>query len=103
MPSLNCPVRQALLEISSKRAFAVSKKRSHRSTTRIQRLILQALDDPFIRLTPETRAKLLANPRVVLVETRHGGHCAFLSLDPGEAGYWAEKTLLDFLLTTVEG
>ncbi|MGB6192503.1 MAG: alpha/beta fold hydrolase [Terracidiphilus sp.] len=66
-------------------------------------LILQALDDPFIRMTPETRAKLLANPRVVLVETRHGGHCAFLSPDPGDAGYWAEKTLLDFLLATVEG
>jgi uncharacterized protein len=66
-------------------------------------LILQALDDPFIRLTPDTRAKLIANPRVVLVETRHGGHCAFLSLDPGDAGHWAEKTLLDFLLATVEG
>lgn len=66
-------------------------------------LILQALDDPFIRLTPATRAKLLANPRVVLVETRHGGHCAFLSPDPGDAGFWAEKTLLDFLLATVEG
>jgi uncharacterized protein len=66
-------------------------------------LILQALDDPFIRLTPETRAKLLANPRVRLVETRHGGHCAFLSLEHGDEGFWAERTLLDFLLVTVEG
>jgi predicted alpha/beta-fold hydrolase len=66
-------------------------------------LILQALDDPFIRMTPDTRAKLAANPRVILVETRHGGHCAFLSLEPGDAGYWAERTLLDFLLATAEG
>jgi hypothetical protein len=66
-------------------------------------LILHALDDPFIRMTPETRAKLLANPRVRLVETRHGGHCAFLSLEPGDASFWAERTLLDFLLVTVEG
>jgi predicted alpha/beta-fold hydrolase len=66
-------------------------------------LILQALDDPFIRMTPETRAKLLANSRVRLVETRHGGHCAFLSFEPGDAGFWAERTLLDFLLMTVEG
>jgi predicted alpha/beta-fold hydrolase len=66
-------------------------------------LILHALDDPFIRMTPGTRAKLVANPRVMLVETRHGGHCAFLSLEPGDAGYWAERTLLDFLLATVEG
>jgi uncharacterized protein len=66
-------------------------------------LILQALDDPFIRMTPETRAKILANARVRLVETRHGGHCAFLSLEPGDAGFWAERTLLEFLLVTVEG
>ena len=66
-------------------------------------LILHALDDPLIRMTPETHAKLVANPRVMLVETRHGGHCAFLSLEPGDAGYWAERTLLDFLLATVEG
>jgi len=66
-------------------------------------LILQALDDPFIRMTPETRAKLLGNCRVRLIETRHGGHCAFLSLEPGDAGFWAERTLLDFLLAMVEG
>ena len=66
-------------------------------------LTLHALDDPFIRMTPDTRAKLVANPRVMLVETRHGGHCAFLSLEPGDSGYWAERTLLDFLLATVEG
>jgi predicted alpha/beta-fold hydrolase len=66
-------------------------------------LILHALDDPFIRMTPETRAKLLANARVRLVETRHGGHCAFLSPDHGDEGFWAERTLLDFLLVTVEG
>ena len=66
-------------------------------------LILHALDDPFIRMTLETRGKLLANGRVRLVETRHGGHCAFLSPEPGDAGFWAERTLLDFLLVTVEG
>jgi predicted alpha/beta-fold hydrolase len=66
-------------------------------------LILHALDDPFIRMTPETRGKLLANSRVRLVETRHGGHCAFLSPEPGDAGFWAERTLLDFLFATVEG
>ena len=66
-------------------------------------LILHALDDPFIRMTPETRTKLLTNVRVRLVETRHGGHCAFLSLDHGDDCFWAERTLLDFLLMTVEG
>ena len=53
--------------------------------------------------SPETRAKIVANPRVRRVETRHGGDCAFLCPDHGDAGFWAEKTLPDFLLVTVEG
>ena len=61
-------------------------------------LVLRALDDPFIRLLPETRSKLLANPHIALVETRHGGHCAFLSRDPGNEIHWAEATVMRFLL-----
>jgi uncharacterized protein len=61
-------------------------------------LILHALDDPFIRMLPPTRAALLANPRVRLVETSHGGHCAFLAPAVDYDGYWAERLLLDFLL-----
>lgn len=66
-------------------------------------LILHALDDPFIRLTASTRAKLLANPHIALVETKHGGHCGFLSprpqknFDPADDGYWAESTLMRFI------
>jgi uncharacterized protein len=62
-------------------------------------LILHALDDPFIRMLPATRAALLANSQVRLVETAHGGHCAFLAPAVGYDGYWAEKMLLDFLLS----
>jgi hypothetical protein len=61
-------------------------------------LILCAQDDPFIRLFPETRAKLLANPHVTFVETRHGGHCAYLSRDPGNEIHWAEAAVIRFLL-----
>src|SRR5215467_5913894 len=42
-------------------------------------LVVHAADDPFIRLLPETREKLLANPHVTFLETAHGGHCAFLA------------------------
>jgi predicted alpha/beta-fold hydrolase len=65
-------------------------------------LILHALDDPFIRMLPTTRAALLANPRVRLMETAHGGHCAFLAPAVGYDGYWAEKILLDFLLSVTK-
>jgi uncharacterized protein len=64
-------------------------------------LILHALDDPFIRLTAESREKINANPNITLIESQHGGHCAFLAR-PDETssydGYWAEHTLLRFLL-----
>lgn len=61
-------------------------------------LVLHALDDPFIRMTPETRAKLLANPYIHFLETPYGGHCAYLSDDPGEEIHWAEATLMRYLL-----
>ena len=67
-------------------------------------LILRAQDDPFIRLLPETRAKLLDNPCITLVETRHGGHCGYLSRDPGDEIHWAEATVMRFLMAvTGEG
>jgi uncharacterized protein len=64
-------------------------------------LVLHALDDPFVRLTSESRDKLNANPKITLLESERGGHCAFLA-QPDETsgydGYWAEHTLLRFLL-----
>jgi len=77
------------------------------SDIRVPTLVIHALDDPFIRMTAPTRDKLLANPNVSLIETDHGGHCAFLASPDGHAsnkdfdGYWAEHTLLQFLLATV--
>lgn len=61
-------------------------------------LILRALDDPFIRLTPETRAAILGNPHIKLVETAHGGHCAYLGQDAGDEIHWAEATVIRYLL-----
>lgn len=69
------------------------------SALQVPTLILHSLDDPFIRMLPKTRADLLGNSHVTLIETRHGGHCAFLSKSAtaGDEGRWAEKTLLAFL------
>jgi predicted alpha/beta-fold hydrolase len=61
-------------------------------------LILHAQDDPFIRLTPETRARIVANPNIHFVETNHGGHCAYLGVDPGDEIHWAEATVIRYLL-----
>jgi predicted alpha/beta-fold hydrolase len=63
-------------------------------------LIVHSLDDPFIRMLPQTRQALIENPHVNFVETQYGGHCAFLAPAQEYDGYWAEQTLLDFLLVT---
>jgi len=62
-------------------------------------LILHSLDDPFIKMLPETREALIGNPHVTLIETQHGGHCAFLASESAAVGdgRWAERTLLRFL------
>lgn len=64
-------------------------------------LVIHSLDDPFVRMLEGTRSVLKENPSVQLIETQYGGHCAFLSSDEGPDGYWAEKVLLGFLLSTV--
>lgn len=65
--------------------------------------ILRAMDDPFIRFTAPTHAALLANPNVVLVETRYGGHCAYLADAPGEDIHWAEALMIRALLQMAAG
>jgi predicted alpha/beta-fold hydrolase len=65
-------------------------------------MILQAQDDPFIRLKAKTRAKLVANPHISFIETRHGGHCAYLGRDPGNEIHWAEAAVMRFLQAKTE-
>ncbi|WP_051979070.1 YheT family hydrolase [Edaphobacter aggregans] len=63
-------------------------------------LILNAADDPFVRILPDSREKIAANTNITFLETTHGGHCAFLTTPvDGYDGYWAEHTLLRFLLS----
>ena len=62
-------------------------------------LIVHSVDDPFIYITDPTKQLITANPNITYVETAHGGHCAFLEQPtPDYDGYWAEHTLLRFVL-----
>ena len=65
-------------------------------------LILHAEDDPFIRVLPATREKLLHNPNITFVETKHGGHCAFLATPNGYDGRWAERQAVAFVQERVQ-
>jgi uncharacterized protein len=73
-------------------------------------LILHAANDPFIRLTAETRRKISTNKNISFVEADDGGHCAFVGAPAGlpaggkngndgrsDDGYWAEYEIVNFL------
>lgn len=62
-------------------------------------LILHAANDPFIRITAETRAKIAANPNIMFHETADGGHCSFLAEPNGYDGRWAERQVVRYLQT----
>jgi uncharacterized protein len=60
-------------------------------------LILHASNDPFVRLIPETRRKISANPNLTFIESADGGHCSFLAEANGYDGRWAEQQAIEFL------
>ena len=66
-------------------------------------LLIHAEDDPFIRILPETRAKLLRNPHITYIETERGGHCAFLAEARGYDGRWAERQAIAFIQRVERG
>lgn len=68
---------------------------------RVPTLVIHALDDPFIRITKETRHKLLGNTAITYIESESGGHCAFLAEPHGYDGRWAEKTAIDFVQAAI--
>jgi predicted alpha/beta-fold hydrolase len=60
-------------------------------------LILHAANDPFIRITTETRAKIASNSYISFHESSDGGHCSFLAEANGYDGRWAEREVIDYL------
>ena len=82
-------------------------------------LVVYAANDPFVRITAETRRKISRNPNITFVETNDGGHCAFIGKAAGvraapsskpaagaaangreggyDDGFWAEHEIVNFL------
>ncbi|HET8825174.1 MAG TPA: alpha/beta fold hydrolase [Terriglobales bacterium] len=61
--------------------------------------ILYAKSDPFIRILPETRAKIVANRHIRFVETEDGGHCSYIGERDGYDGNFAERAVVEFVKT----
>jgi predicted alpha/beta-fold hydrolase len=73
-------------------------------TIAVPTLVIHAQDDPFVLITPESRAAIAGNRNIELLEPEHGGHCAFLAQQTEtDDGYWAETTLLRFLRAKAPG
>lgn len=63
---------------------------------RVPTLVLHAEDDPFIVITPASRAAMAANPAIRFESWPHGGHCAFLTHRGSGGVYWAERRVARF-------
>ena len=62
-------------------------------------LVIHAANDPFVRILPETRQKIVAKRNITYIEAEDGGHCAFVGDregDPGYDGRWAEREVVEF-------
>jgi len=64
---------------------------------RVPTLVIHAADDPLIPTEPFRDPGIAANPEVLLVLTRGGGHVGFLSAPAtGEDRHWAENRVVEF-------
>ena len=59
-------------------------------------LILTAQDDPFVPISSFSNPAIRESPCIELVVAQRGGHCAFISNEPGAARFWAENRVVEF-------
>jgi predicted alpha/beta-fold hydrolase len=50
----------------------------------------------MIPVEPFRNPTLLGNPHIQVVETRYGGHCAYISRSAGPQRFWAETKIVEF-------
>src|SRR5579863_3520318 len=79
----------------------ITPERARNVIERIARptLVIHAANDPFVRILPETREKILANRNITYLEAEDGGHCAFVgerNQTTSFDGRWAEQEVVEF-------
>jgi predicted alpha/beta-fold hydrolase len=63
---------------------------------RVPVLMVTAKDDPFVPYASFLAARIADNPAIRFVAPDHGGHCGFISNQPGPERFWAEQRIVDF-------
>jgi len=63
---------------------------------RVPYLLITAQDDPFVPYDAIRATGAEQNPHITFAAPKHGGHCAFISNQPGPRRFWAEFRIVDF-------
>jgi len=67
------------------------------ATIQVPTIVLTAQDDPFIPFASFSDPGLAGNSQIEIAAPEHGGHCAFISRQNGDARFWAEARVMEFL------
>ncbi len=70
---------------------------------RVPTLIVTAQDDPFVPFASFSDPAVANSANIRVIAPEHGGHCAFLSRYSGDARYWAEACVMEFLASLESG
>src|SRR6266446_774519 len=77
--------------------YAKASSRPVIGRIRIPTLMIHSQDDPFIPFRPLRDPSIAANPYVLLIAPKHGGHVAFMSAkSANEDRFWAENRVVEF-------
>jgi len=68
---------------------------------RVPYLLITAQDDPFVPYEAIRASGVEQNRHVTFHAPKHGGHCAFISSESGNARFWAESQIVDFCASCV--
>jgi uncharacterized protein len=76
--------------------YAKSSSLSLLRAIRVPSLLLAAQDDPMVPFRSFETPGAVENPNLILEAPQHGGHCAFISRQPGEDRFWVEARIVEF-------
>jgi predicted alpha/beta-fold hydrolase len=63
---------------------------------RVPTCVLTAQDDPFVPFASFSNSALTNDSNISIIAPQHGGHCAFISRQGGDARFWAEARIIEF-------
>jgi uncharacterized protein len=76
--------------------YAKSSASRVAAAIRVPALVLISQDDPMIPIEPFRDPALLGNPSIQVLETRYGGHCAYIAKGDRPDRFWAETKIVEF-------